>query len=782
MQNSSRSRKTALSVGLVVCSLSSIAAAQGEPLPASGQSEPPPPAMAPAEPASSSAPAPASASTEPPPVPVAPSPSPASAPTKPPPAVEDVVISGNPLARNAGSVQVLRKQQLERFSYDDPTAVLLQVPGVYMRGEDGVGLRPNIGIRGGNPDRSKKLTLMEDGILFGPAPYSAPAAYYFPLMARMTQVRVAKGPSAIAYGPQTVGGAIDFLTRQIPNKPSAMVDLSLGAYGYGKAHAYAGVGNEHWGVLIEGVRLQNTGFANLPSGADTGSTRNDWMVKANYVVDPTASTKHTFGLKLSYADEVSNETYLGQTLADFREDPYRRYAASQLDQMKNHRTGIVLSHTMEGAETSYTLKTQAYRFDYQRTWSKLNRLGRASASDVLASPDDPANAGYYAVLKGTIDSSGTGADTLYVGPNNRSFVSQGIQSVLTTTGRTGPVTHAIEVGARLHYDEINRLHTEQGYLMQSGVLVSANEPEIVTTRNFARTYALALHVTDAMNWNRLTVTPGLRAEFIASRAEDYLTNGAKNGFTGALMPGVGAYYALTKQLGLLGGAYRGFSPPPPGSGREVSPEYSVNYEAGARYTRGRARFEAIGFFNDYSNLTDICTLSSGCVDVGLDRQFDAGTAHVYGLEAFATYEAPAGPVKIPMTAAYTLTYGEFRSDFLSGDPIYGNVRAGDKIPYIPRHQLNLTTGVEHKYVGLSAAFNYVAPMREVAGSAPIAETIATDEQIWLDLGAYVSPLKWLKVYANVRNVNGVANIVGRRPYGARVNAPRWVQIGVKATF
>jgi len=770
MPNSIRPRVTALCFGLSLFTFVSPAAAQG------GDPAAAPPAGAPA-----TDPTPPQAPSDPVP-PAAPAPPPANDPPKRPPPVEDVVISGNPLAKSAGSVQAIRKQQLERFSYDDPTQVLLQVPGVYMRGEDGVGLRPNIGIRGANPDRSKKLTLMEDGILFGPAPYSAPAAYYFPLMARFTQVRVAKGPSAIAYGPQTVGGAIDFLTRQVPTKPSGMADLSLGAYGYGKAHVYFGASTEQWGFLVEGVRLQNTGFANLPSGADTGSTRNDWMVKASYVLDPHAATKHTFQVKLSYADEVSNETYLGQSLADFRADPYRRYAASQLDQMKNHRTGIVVTHTMEGRDTSYTLKTQAYRFDYQRTWSKLNRLGRASAADVLASPEDPANAGYFAVLRGDIDSSGTGADTLYVGPNNRSFVSQGVQSVLTTTASTGPLTHAIEAGARLHYDEINRLHTEQGYLMQSRVLVSSNEPEIVTTRNFARTYALALHLSDAITWDRLTMTPGVRAEFIASRAEDYLTADAKNGFTGALMPGAGAYYALTKQLGLLGGVYRGFSPPPPGSGREVSPEYSVNYEAGTRYTRGRARFEAIGFYNDYSNLTDVCTFSSGCVDARLDRQFDAGRARIYGLEAFATYDASAASLKIPMTASYTLTYGEFGSTFQSSDPIYGNVREGDKLPYIPRHQLNLTTAVEHRFAGLSAALNYVAPMREVAGNVPIAETIATDEQIWLDLGAYVAPLKWLKVYANVRNVNGAANIVGRRPYGARVNAPRWVQIGVKATF
>ena len=71
----------------------------------------------------------------------------------------------------------------------------------------------DIGLRGANPDRSAKLTLMEDGVLMGPAPYSAPAAYYFPLTTRMTAVEVFKGPASIRYGPNTIGGAINLRVK-----------------------------------------------------------------------------------------------------------------------------------------------------------------------------------------------------------------------------------------------------------------------------------------------------------------------------------------------------------------------------------------------------------------------------------------------------------------------------------------------------------------------------------------------------------------------------------------
>ena len=115
-----------------------------------------------------------------------------------------------------GSSHVVGEDLLESFEYDNPDSVLRQVPGVYVRSEDGFGLRPNIGLREETPSAARRVTLMEDGILFAPAPYSAPAAYYFPMMQRIQSVEVTKGPGSILYGPNTIGGSLNLVTRTIP--------------------------------------------------------------------------------------------------------------------------------------------------------------------------------------------------------------------------------------------------------------------------------------------------------------------------------------------------------------------------------------------------------------------------------------------------------------------------------------------------------------------------------------------------------------------------------------
>ena len=159
-----------------------------------------------------------------------------------------VVVSSTPedLSTLGGSAHLLEEETLEAFEYDDPNQVLYSVPGVYVRQEDAYGLRPIIGLRGVNSERSKKVTLMEDGLLFGPAPFSAPAAYYFPLMTRVVGMEVFKGPSAILYGPQTIGGAINLITRDIPQGQEIGVDLAYGLDHYHKVHAHYGWGRKGW--------------------------------------------------------------------------------------------------------------------------------------------------------------------------------------------------------------------------------------------------------------------------------------------------------------------------------------------------------------------------------------------------------------------------------------------------------------------------------------------------------------------------------------------------------
>lgn len=691
----------------------------------------------------------------------------------------EVVVAGSKVEKLAGSAHVIGRKQLERFEYDDAQAILQQIPGVYVRQEDGVGLRPNIGMRGVNPDRSKKLTLMEDGILFGPAPYSAPAAYYFPLMTRMVQVRAIKGPGSIAYGPQTVGGAIDLITRSAEKGTHGAVDLALGQYLYQKQHAYLSHADDQVKFVLEGTRLANTGFKDLPSGGDTGFTRNEWMAKVSYLLDPQATDQHEFSLKATYSDEASNETYVGLSDADFRSDPLRRYPASQLDRMENHRTSLVLGYSFEGAgQARPKLKVNVYRHDYDRSWRKFNKFVGADAFNVLTDPENPGNLSYYEILRGNEDSV-LPAENLLIGPNHRTFVSQGIQTVFTLNPKTGPLAHGIEAGVRLHNDSIRRVHSQDEFSMQGGELYPTGAPTDVWASNLDETFATALHVLDAIQWKRVLVTPGVRVEIIHGRTNNYLTNRTGTDSYVAVLPGASAYVGITDQLGVLGGAHRGFSPSNPGSGD--SPESSINYEAGARYQNEHVRAEVVGFYNDYSNMTDNCTLSSGCQE-DLGQQFSAGAARIYGLEAYARTEPRLGAWSFPATLAYTLTRGEFLTSFDSKDPIFGQVTAGDQVPYLPDHQLNATVAVEERRVGASAAVTYVSRMREIAGGGAVDETLATDEQIWADLGAYYRPLPWLEIYANLRNAFDGQFIVSRRPYGARPNAPRWFQMGVKAKF
>ena len=115
----------------------------------------------------------------------------------------DVIGSPEKLEHIPGSGQIIDQKDLESSRVFTANEALRKAAGVNVRDEDGFGLRPNIGIRGLNPTRSTKVTLLEDGIPLAYAPYGDNASYYHPPIDRFERIEVLKGAGQILFGPKT---------------------------------------------------------------------------------------------------------------------------------------------------------------------------------------------------------------------------------------------------------------------------------------------------------------------------------------------------------------------------------------------------------------------------------------------------------------------------------------------------------------------------------------------------------------------------------------------------
>lgn len=697
--------------------------------------------------------------------------------------LERIMVVGDEEQRSeiAGSAHYIGKKELEKHEYSNINRILREIPGVNVQ-EDGLGLRPSIGIRGTGLDRSQKITLMEDGVLIAPAPYSAPAAYYFPMAGRMEAVEVRKGSSTIKYGPNTTGGAINLISTSIPNSVlGGKADINIGNFSRREIHANAGGAQDNFGWLLETYQIGTTGFKDLDGGGETGINVKDALAKFRLNSAPDAALYQELELKLSGTDELSNVTYLGLTDSDFAATPYRRYAGSQQDQMDAQHGQLQLRHYMQPS-AKVDVITTVYRNEYSRNWYKLGKVGGVSINKILE--DSATYAAEYAVIAGA-DSPD---DYLSVKANNRVYLAQGIQSAINFELGGENLSHDLEVGVRYHEDEEDRFQWSDKYKMDNGTMVmtSAGTPGGSASNNRVKSaQAWALYVQDKISFGNWVLTPGLRYETINTREVRWSDPGrgtvAKDASNtlNVVMPGVGAVYKLNPKLSLLAGAHKGFTPSSPGS-TAVS-EQSVNYEFGARYQTSALRTEAIGFFNNYSNLLGSCTASAGA-NCEQGDQFNGGKSKVLGLEASLAYDLGVArnlDFAIPLRLAYTYTDATFQSSFESNYDPWGSVEKGDEIPYIASNQLSAGIGVEKATWDVDLTAKYVGDTRTYAGKGAIPTAERLDSRVVFDLAGNYKLGDKSKVFLAIENLTNEIYMAARRPAGALPGAPRNVRIGIK---
>ena len=707
-----------------------------------------------------------------------------------------------------GSGHYVGPRALERVGGGDVHRVLREVPGVTVQEEDGYGLRPNVGLRGSGSERSSTITLLEDGVPIAPAPYAAPAAYYFPSVGRMDGVEVRTGAGQIKYGPRTTGGALNLIAAPIPAGVAARGELVVGPNDQRTLHARAGastasapwLGGLGAGVVAE-VRSDNVdGFKTItgPGGAallgpggdefETGFDKVDLFGRVRLATAPGAAVFQSLTLTAGRTDEVSDETYLGLTDADFEATPYARYAGSQRDRMDADHRALRLQHVAVFSDR-VDLTTTAYRNAFARNWYKLDRVaalgGPVGIAAVLGAPE--AYPAELAALRGD------GVGTLAVKANNREYLSEGVQTTLgARLGRAGAGA-LVEAGLRLHADEMDRFQWVDTYGIAAGQteLVAEGAPGTDSNR-IESARAVAGFVQTEVEAGPVTLTPGVRVEAVRLRRDDYgkadpertgVDLATRENTASAVIPGLGAVVEVGGGWRLFGGVHRGFAPPD--SRDETRPESSVNAEAGVRFGSGAVEVQAAGYWTAYRNLlgSDLAAAGGG----GTTDQFNGGRVDVRGAELGVTADlaalaptASAGGWSVPVRLAYTLTDGRFRSAFESEFDPWGTVAEGDELPYQARHRLYVRAGVERAGWGLSLLANAVSDMRAVAGQGPIADGDRVAAHAVLDLVAEAPLPGGLALTGRVVNLTDEAYVVARRPAGVRPGLPRTVTVGLRA--
>ena len=699
--------------------------------------------------------------------------------------VVEIIGSKEDAKEIAGSASVITEEDLETYEYTDIHKILSNVPGVNFRPEEGYGLRPNISIRGTYADRSGKITLMEDGVLIAPAPYSASSAYYFPTAGRIAGVEVLKGPAAISQGPYTIGGAINLLSTPIADETGGLINQEIGEDGTSRTHHHYSYVGKNAAMLIETHNWQTDGFDSIKgSNEDTGFDKDDLVIKLRLNTDADANVYQELNIKYQDSDESSDQSYVGLADADFRRDAHARYGLSAYDNMDNNHETTSFNYIADFGNLEFS--ATMYENDFARNWFKVDKIdnnkvyGHGNGINNIIAAANAGEATASAILNGT----NAEAVEIKLKNNNRAYTNEGTDLKLQYSTDVQTLT----VGYRDTEDSEDRFQvyaTTPWANGQLGALTVGSDPGYSSNNRLTTAEAQAFYINEEVTMGALTVNLGFRSEDWSIVQERY-TDAARsavntdNGYPKKLsdndnsLMGFGATYYMNDTTQLFFGFHEGFTP----TGGGADPEEADNIEIGLRYANDNTFLEAVYFDTDYQNMFGECTASGGATgSCEIGDSFNAGEASISGIELIAKTEmTSASGTRYPLSAVFTSTDAEFNNTFDSD--FWGSVTAGMEIPDLPDSQLALQAGFETQD-GLtgSATFYSYGSTCSVASCAAGTEV---DSYSVIDASLTQAINESLDVYLVVSNLTDETDVIARAPKnGARAQMPRSFLVGVR---
>jgi Fe(3+) dicitrate transport protein len=523
----------------------------------------------------------------------------------------------------SGSSNVITHKEIKQLQPLGTEEVLKAIPGVNVSGDMGISNRLNIGIRGSYPRRAGNILVLEDGIPIAPAPYLAPEAYYCPPSDRLDGMEIIKGVDILTYGNNSMYGAVNFITKKPPVRPTLMANLAGGNNEYLSQYiTYGGT----WNKLGAELQILNKSFGGFMD--NSGSKIFNTTVKTFAELSPKSSVY----LKANYHQENSNASYSALTPLTFSLDPTKNPFDS--DDLKTNRKAadMIFNHS---PIKNLVFTTQLYTAEFVRDWWRQNPT-LIKAKDAENYLGEEIFNSKYSYLK---NQEFTDDDWIRVGrvtgankresttARNRLFKFAGAQQSVRYEWNFGSIANMTEAGLKYHAEFFNN----QEFVNDSSRWARSGR----TAKNQEYTLGSASgYVKNTFAYGKFSFAPVLRYENITMTENDVMKNATnpataenplilKNTFS-EFLPGAGINYKMfnsdTLSLSLFAGIYKGFTPPTSSAGfvavedgivkTKPSPEEinmksetSMNIDFGVQgYAFGNAVSGQIaGFRNDIRN-------------------------------------------------------------------------------------------------------------------------------------------------------------------------------------
>lgn len=541
-----------------------------------------------------------------------------------------------------GARDVIRREQFAEVGASSAREVLNRIPGVNAPENNGTGshdLALNFGIRGLNPRLATRSTVLMDGIPVPFAPYGQPQLSLAPVsLGNMDAVDVVRGGGAVRYGPQNVGGIVNFVTRAIPEdftlKGGMQTELSPSS----SQDGFKRTGN----LLLGGTGDNGLGGALLYSGVRGGDYRehsdtriDDLILKGRYQLDEANS----FHAMTQYYDGEADMPG-GLSAANFDADPYQ--STRPYDSFWGRRTLVAGGYDFEQDERKFSVNT---------FFTKTLRSGYLDQRNITTlSPR------YYWV--------------------------RGIESRFSQGFALGESWHEVGIG--------HRYVNEAGHELRYQVPAGAGLP---TTGSFndrdtrGSTVANAFFIDDRIDIGNWTITPGVRYERIRSEQANKINGREFKANYNTALPALNVTYHLSESWKLYAntegsfGAIQYSQMPNRATVDEISPEKARTWEVGTRYDDGVLQAEIGAFLINFDNQYESNQTNNSVIARGETRHRGIEASFAYQLDDL--WPVLAG---VEVYGNYAFVDATIRED---------GPNKGNRVPFSSRHKGLLGTRYSH---------------------------------------------------------------------------------------